>query len=104
MKLPTRIFVLIAALLAQGDQGEAAVYNLHLVTDKTARRYGRRRLHTRRPTSGRRRKRRRSPYGAGAIAAVAKPVAHEEDGRIIWDPILNYNSYGAMNCGVAPPR
>ena len=23
-----------------------------------------------------------------------------EDGRLIWDPILHYNSYGAMNCGV----
>lgn len=25
--------------------------------------------------------------------------AHE-DGRLIWDPILHYNSYGTMNCGV----
>jgi len=23
-----------------------------------------------------------------------------EDGRLIWDPVLHYNSYGAMNCGV----
>lgn len=23
-----------------------------------------------------------------------------DDGRLIWDPILHYNSYGAMNCGV----
>lgn len=23
-----------------------------------------------------------------------------EDGRLIWDPILHFNSYGAMNCGV----
>ena len=23
-----------------------------------------------------------------------------EDGRLIWDPILHYNSYGTMNCGV----
>ncbi len=23
-----------------------------------------------------------------------------EDGRTIWDPILHYNSYGAMNCGI----
>ncbi len=23
-----------------------------------------------------------------------------EDGRGIWDPILHYNSYGAMNCGI----
>lgn len=23
-----------------------------------------------------------------------------EDGRLIWDPILHYNSYGAMNCGI----
>jgi hypothetical protein len=24
----------------------------------------------------------------------------QEDGRLIWDPILHYNSYGTMNCGV----
>jgi hypothetical protein len=24
----------------------------------------------------------------------------KEDGRLIWDPILHYNSYGTMNCGV----
>jgi hypothetical protein len=23
-----------------------------------------------------------------------------EDGRLIWDPILHYNSYGTMNCGI----
>lgn len=23
-----------------------------------------------------------------------------EDGRLIWDPILHFNSYGSMNCGV----
>jgi hypothetical protein len=23
-----------------------------------------------------------------------------EEGRLIWDPILHYNSYGTMNCGV----
>ena len=23
-----------------------------------------------------------------------------DDGRLIWDPILHYNSYGTMNCGV----
>ena len=23
-----------------------------------------------------------------------------EDGRLVWDPILHYNSYGTMNCGV----
>ena len=24
----------------------------------------------------------------------------KDDGRLIWDPILHYNSYGTMNCGV----
>ena len=24
----------------------------------------------------------------------------QEEGRLIWDPILHYNSYGTMNCGV----
>jgi hypothetical protein len=24
----------------------------------------------------------------------------KEDGRLIWDPILHYNSYGTMNCGI----
>jgi len=23
-----------------------------------------------------------------------------DDGRFIWDPILHYNSYGTMNCGI----
>ncbi|HUU91754.1 MAG TPA: discoidin domain-containing protein [Phycisphaerae bacterium] len=94
------LFLLV--VLATGFLGrvEAAVYNLHLVTDngpdytdiesfvrsvterwKTPQekciaiwRWGRR---SRRQTS----------------------CAHD-DGRLIWDPILHYNSYGTMNCGV----
>jgi len=95
-------FVAAAALVVAGSsvQTHAAVYNLRLLTDngpdytdidsfvhsvcshlKTPQdrciavwRWGRR---SRRQTSC-----------AG------------EDGRLIWDPILHYNSYGTMNCGV----
>ncbi|MHC4400599.1 MAG: discoidin domain-containing protein [Planctomycetota bacterium] len=102
----TKLVLSVASLLvfvqAAGCVGraEAAVYNLHLVTDnqpdytdvdsfvesvtgrwKTPQekciaiwRWGRR---SRRQTS-----------------------CATEDGRLIWDPILHYNSYGAMNCGV----
>jgi hypothetical protein len=94
------IAVLLVVAVAFCGPGEAAVYNLHLVTDNvpdytdleslvqssTAAwqtpqdkciavwRWGRR---SRRQTS----------------CAV-------EGGRYILDPILHYNSYGAMNCGI----
>ncbi|MCH5377596.1 MAG: hypothetical protein JJ992_26865, partial [Planctomycetes bacterium] len=96
--VPLLIMTLASACLT--EHAEAADYNLHLVTDNvpdytdlpsfvdtsTAAwqtpqekciavwRWGRR---SRRQTS----------------CAV-------EDGRLVWDPILHYNSYGAMNCGV----
>jgi len=93
------LFVL-AQTLGYGGRVDAADYNLHLVTDnqpdytdidsfvesvtgrwKTPQekciaiwRWGRR---SRRQTS-----------------------CATDDGRLVWDPILHYNSYGTMNCGV----
>jgi hypothetical protein len=89
--------LVVAALV---DRSDAAVYNLHLVTDSVPDytdlesfvqsvtghldtpqqkciavwRWGRR---SRRQTS-----------------------CSRENGRLIWDPILHYNSYGTMNCGI----
>ena len=99
------LFLLVPVVLATWATGcpstaRAAVYNLHLTTDNvpdytdmesfvhsvTERwetpqdksiaiwRWGRR---SRRQTSN-----------------------AKEGGRLIWDPILHYNSYGTMNCGV----
>ncbi len=94
------VLVLSVALASLADRGEAAVYNLHLVTDKVP-------DYTDMPSLahstadlwqtpqdkaiavwrwGRRSRRQTSCAG--------------EDGRTIWDPILHYNSYGAMNCGI----
>lgn len=94
------IFLALAAVLLPWGVCGGAVYNLHLATDNVPDytdldsfvqsasgawqspqekaiaiwRWGRR---SRRQTS----------------CAV-------EDGRLVWDPILHFNSYGAMNCGV----
>ena len=92
--------LLLLGVFASADRVEGHVYNLHLVTDNVPDytdmsslahstadlwqtpqdkaiavwRWGRR---SRRQTS-----------------------CATEDGRTIWDPILHYNSYGAMNCGI----
>ena len=100
MKLLLRVLILSVALASLANRGEAAVYNLHLVTDKVP-------DYTDMPSLahstadlwqtpqdkaiavwrwGRRSRRQTSCAG--------------EDGRNIWDPILHYNSYGAMNCGI----
>ncbi len=94
------IFLLLLITIGCGQCVDAAVYNLRLVTDNVPDytdigsfvhsvtghlqtpqekciavwRWGRR---SRRQTSN-----------------------STEDGRLIWDPILHYNSYGTMNCGV----
>ncbi len=94
------LFLVVISTVCLTGRAEAAVYNLHLVTDNgpdytdiqsfvqsaTERwstpqekciaiwRWGRR---SRRQTS-----------------------CADDDGRLIWDPILHYNSYGTMNCGV----
>lgn len=102
-ELPMRVWTVIfmlAAMAPASERPQGAVYNLHLVTDNVPDftdleslvesatgvwqtpqdkciavwRWGRR---SRRQTS----------------CAV-------EGGRHIWDPILHYNSYGAMNCGI----
>lgn len=82
------------------DQVEAGVYNLHLATDN-APDYTNLESFVRSATDhletpqekciavwrwGRRSRRQTSCSG--------------EDGRLVWDPILHYNSYGTMNCGV----
>jgi len=97
--MPVILFVLLVAAGLVG-RIDAAVYNLHLVTDNVPDytdlesfvqsvtghldtpqekciavwRWGRR---SRRQTS-----------------------CSRENGRLIWDPILHYNSYGTMNCGI----
>ena len=97
--MPVILFVLLVAAGFAG-RTDASVYNLHLVTDNVPDytdiesfvesvtghldtpqekciavwRWGRR---SRRQTS-----------------------CSREAGRLIWDPILHYNSYGTMNCGV----
>ncbi|NQU22121.1 MAG: hypothetical protein HQ567_12630 [Candidatus Nealsonbacteria bacterium] len=98
--LSVALLLVFVQIVGYGGRAEAAVYNLHLVTDnqpdytdfdsfiesvtgkwKTPQekciaiwRWGRR---SRRQTS-----------------------CATDDGRLIWDPILHYNSYGTMNCGV----
>jgi hypothetical protein len=90
----------LAAAIALGGVAEAAVYNLHLATDN-APDYTDLESFVQSATGawqtpqdkaiavwrwGRRSRRQTSCAG--------------EDGRLVWDPILHYNSYGAMNCGV----
>ena len=82
------------------DKAEAGVYNLHLATDN-APDYTNLESFVRSATGhldtpqekciavwrwGRRSRRQTS--------------CSAEDGRLIWDPILHYNSYGTMNCGI----
>ncbi len=92
---------LVLSLMQSASQGEdGAVYNLHLTTDNG-------------PDY--------TDIGSfvgsvteGAATPQEKCIAvwrwgqrsrrqtscATDDGRLIWDPILHYNSYGTMNCGV----
>lgn len=91
---------IITILLVLVCTAEAGVYNLHLITDN-APDYTNLDSFVRSATAhletpqekciavwrwGRRNRRQTSCSG--------------EDGRLVWDPILHYNSYGTMNCGV----
>lgn len=92
-------FVPVLSAVLPG-QGRAAVYNLHLATDNVPDYTDLDSFvhsacsHYETPQDkciaiwrwGRRSRRQTSCAG--------------EDGRLIWDPILHFNSYGAMNCGV----
>lgn len=93
------IAVILATVYATRSL-EAGVYNLHLTTDNTPD-YTNLDSFVRSTTAhfetpqdkciavwrwGRRSRRQTSCAG--------------EDGRLVWDPILHYNSYGTMNCGV----
>jgi len=94
------IFLLLLAGASFVPPVEAAVYNLHLVTDNVPDytdlasfvQSGTGHLETPQEKCiavwrwGRRSRRQTS--------------CSKEDGRLIWDPILHYNSYGTMNCGV----
>jgi len=99
-RLMSVIIIILLVVAGLAGRMDAAVYNLHLVTDNTPDytdiesfvqsvtghldtpeqkciavwRWGRR---SRRQTS-----------------------CSREEGRLIWDPILHYNSYGTMNCGI----
>ncbi len=96
------VATLLVLLSATGltTSAEAAVYNLHLTTEN-APDYTNLDSFVRSATGhldtpqekciavwrwGRRSRRQTSCSG--------------EDGRLVWDPILHYNSYGTMNCGV----
>ncbi len=97
-KAALALWLMLFCLFA--EPAPAAVYNLHLVTDNAP-------DYTDLPS-----------FVASATDAWKTPQEKciaiwrwgrrsrrqtscaTEDGRLIWDPILHYNSYGAMNCGV----
>ncbi len=92
--------LLLLSATGLSERAGAAVYNLHLVTDNVPDYTNLESFvesvagHLDTPQEkciavwrwGRRSRRQTSCSG--------------EDGRLIWDPILHYNSYGTMNCGV----
>ena len=94
------ILTILLATAGFVSQADAAVYNLHVITDNV-------------------------PDYANIESFVQSVTGHldtpqekciavwrwgrrsrrqtscsREDGRLIWDPILHYNSYGTMNCGI----
>ena len=100
MKPLLRVLVPFVALVSLTDRGEAAVYNLHLVTDKVP-------DYTDMPSLAHSTADLWQTPQDKAIAvwrwghrSRRQTSCAGEDGRTIWDPILHYNSYGAMNCGI----
>ncbi|MCY2953835.1 MAG: hypothetical protein NTU53_17950 [Planctomycetota bacterium] len=98
--MKVRIAVLLFVIVAFCGIAEASVYNLHLSTDSA-------------PDYTDLQSFVDSATGAWqtpqdkciAIWRWARRSRRQtrcamEDGRLIWDPILHYNSYGAMNCGI----
>ncbi|MGA2032471.1 MAG: hypothetical protein ABSG68_09460 [Thermoguttaceae bacterium] len=91
-------FAVVVCLFA--DRAEAAVYNLHLVTDSVP-------DYTDMPSLARSATALWQTPQDKCIAvwrwgrrSRRQTSCASEDGRTIWDPILHYNSYGSMNCGI----
>ena len=97
--LPLALF-LMALAANLGRQTQAAVYNLHLVTDNGPD-YTNLVSFVRSVTDAWERPQDKCiaiwRWGRRSRRQTSCAL---EDGRLIWDPILHYNSYGAMNCGV----
>ena len=99
--VPSAVLVLVC-LQATGDveRAEAAVYNLHLVTDnqpdytdiESFVESATREWHTPQEKCI-------AIWRWGCRSRRQTSCATEGE-RLVWDPILHYNSYGAMNCGV----
>jgi hypothetical protein len=99
MKLCSCMAALLLALLWTSP-AEAGVYNLHLVTDSVP-------DYTDMPSLVRSSTALWQTPQDKAIAvwrwgrrSRRQTSCATEDGRNIWDPILHYNSYGSMNCGI----
>jgi hypothetical protein len=98
--LAATLFLAVAPAVSLTGRAEAAVYNLHLVTDNGPD-YTDIQSFVQSATE-----RWATPqekciavWSWGRRSRRQTSCAHD-DGRLIWDPILHYNSYGAMNCGV----
>ncbi|MBN2473982.1 MAG: discoidin domain-containing protein [Pirellulales bacterium] len=94
------IFVVSGAAVMFPAPAPAAVYNLHLSTDNGPD-YTDLESFVRSVTEGCRTPQEKciAVWRWGRRSRRQTSCA-QEDGRLIWDPILHYNSYGAMNCGV----
>ncbi len=94
------VFVLSVVLIPLADRSEAAVYNLHLVTDQVPDYTDMRSLaHSTADLWQTPQDKAIAVWRWGRRSRRQTGCAGE-DGRLIWDPILHYNSYGAMNCGI----
>jgi hypothetical protein len=97
--------ILVPLALAAGVLGclrtaEAAVYNLHLSTDNGPDCTDMESF-VRSVTDGCRTPQEKCiAVWSWARRSRRQTSNATEDGRLIWDPILHYNSYGTMNCGV----
>ena len=93
-------FLAIMLVLISASPSEAAVYNLHLVTDNGPD-YTNIESFVRTVTAECKTPQEKciAIWKWGRRGRRQTSCAHE-DGRLIWDPILHYNSYGTMNCGV----
>ena len=97
MKAP--LLAVLATVLLCGV-AQASVYNLHLVTDN-APDYTDLESFVRSATGAWQTPQDKSiAVWRWGRRSRRQTSCATEDGRLVWDPILHYNSYGAMNCGV----
>ena len=94
------LFLVVMSTVCLTGRAEAAVYNLHLVTDNGP-------DYTDIQSFVQSATERWSTPQEKCIAIWSwgrrsrrQTSCADEGGRLIWDPILHYNSYGTMNCGV----